>query len=87
MIPSAGRCQICEWSPRSTYDTELCEAHHVRWLSRGGGDDLGKLVLICPNHHRAIHCCDAPFDFESGGFLFRWSTETLVLTDHALESN
>jgi hypothetical protein len=34
----AGECQICEWAPRCSYGAELCEAHHVRWLSRGGDD-------------------------------------------------
>ena len=29
-----GECQLCGWAPRRTYRTELCEAHHVRWLSR-----------------------------------------------------
>ena len=82
----AGRCQICRWSPRSVYDAELCEAHHVRWLSRGGEDALSNLVLICPNHHRAIHRCDAPFDFETGAFVFQASTEPLALVEHALEA-
>lgn len=82
----AGRCQICRWSPRSVYAAELCEAHHVRWLSRGGDDQLSNLVLICPNHHRAIHRCDAPFDFEAAGFVFRGSVEPLALVEHRLEA-
>src|SRR5262249_21885785 len=65
-----GECQICGWAPRRSYGTELCEAHHVRWLSRGGSDTLGNLVLVCPNHHRAIHRCDAPFDFGQNTFVF-----------------
>jgi len=66
----AGECQICNWAPRRHYQTELCEAHHVRWLSRGGDDALSNLVLVCPNHHRAIHRCDAPFDFALNAFVF-----------------
>ena len=31
----AGTCQLCGWAPRRTYGTDLCEAHHVHWLSRG----------------------------------------------------
>jgi predicted restriction endonuclease len=65
-----GECQICGWAPRRSYDVELCEAHHVRWLSRGGNDDLSNLVLVCPNHHRAIHRCDAAFDFIANAFVF-----------------
>jgi 5-methylcytosine-specific restriction protein A len=79
-----GACQICRWAPRLNYGTELCEAHHVHWLSRGGTDVLENLVLVCPNHHRAIHRCDAPFDFERNAFVFRTMTEPLVHLQHAL---
>ena len=33
----AGTCQLCGWAPRRSYGVDLCEAHHVRWLSRGAG--------------------------------------------------
>jgi hypothetical protein len=79
-----GECQICGWAPRRSYGAELCEAHHVRWLSRGGNDALSNLVLVCPNHHRAIHRCDAPFDFESVAFVFAKSTEKLTTLLHGL---
>ena len=79
-----GECQICGWAPRQSYGTELCEAHHIRWLSRGGDDDLGNLVLICPNHHRAIHRCDAPFDFGLNAFVFGRNSEPLKQLHHAL---
>jgi len=79
-----GECQICAWAPRRSYGTELCEAHHVRWLSRGGNDALTNLVLVCPNHHRAIHRCDAPFDFGCNAFVFATATEPLVRLQHIL---
>jgi 5-methylcytosine-specific restriction enzyme A len=79
-----GECQICGWAPRRSYGAELCEAHHVRWLSRGGSDDLGNLVLICPNHHRAIHRCDAPFDFDRNAFVFGAMSEAIQKLEHAL---
>jgi len=79
-----GECQICGWAPRRTYKTELCEAHHIRWLSRGGSDALTNLVLVCPNHHRAIHRCDAPFDFGCNAFLFATAREPLVRLQHSL---
>ena len=52
-----GECQLCGWAPRRSYGAELCDAHHVRWLSRGGHDDLGNLVLICPNHLLPTSLC------------------------------
>jgi 5-methylcytosine-specific restriction protein A len=79
-----GECQICGWSPRQQYKEELCEAHHVRWLSRGGNDALSNLVLVCPNHHRAIHRCDAPFDFEHWAFKFGGNLERLNSKRHEL---
>ena len=79
-----GQCQICGWSPRKTYGTELCEAHHVRWLSRGGSDALTNLLLVCPNHHRAIHRCDAPFDFGLNAFVFPCASEQLARARHDL---
>jgi 5-methylcytosine-specific restriction enzyme A len=79
-----GRCQICAWDPPIIYGAGLCEVHHVRWLCRGGGDELSNLVLLCPNHHRAIHRCDAPFDFGDLSFNFGSVREPLRLLDHEL---
>jgi hypothetical protein len=80
----SGECQICGWAPLSSYGKNICEAHHVRWLSRGGEDVLTNLVLICPNHHRAIHRCDAPFDFEDNTFVFSTMREPLTRLHHAV---
>jgi len=79
-----GSCQICEWAPRSIYGTDLCEAHHIRWLGRGGEDQLSNLVLLCPNHHRAVHRTDAPFDWDARHFLFGDRAEALALLEHEL---
>lgn len=78
----AGRCQICGWSPRDRYRAELCEGHHVHWLSRGGPDELDNLALLCPNHHRAVHRCDAPLDFGDMSFDFGGHRERVVLNRH-----
>jgi 5-methylcytosine-specific restriction protein A len=80
----AGRCQLCRWAPRSIYQTDLCEGHHVRWLGRGGEDSLGNLVLLCPNHHRAVHRLDAQFDWNDMGFVFAESVQRLELVAHEL---
>jgi len=45
---------------------------------------MSNLVLICPNHHRAIHRCDAPFDWEKNAFIFQENEETLILLNHEL---
>ncbi|MYD94912.1 MAG: HNH endonuclease [Chloroflexi bacterium] len=81
-----GICQICGWNPKPLYQQELCEAHHVHWLSRGGDDALHNMVLICPNHHRAIHRTDAPFDWADMSFVFPKKREPVQTFRHALQA-
>lgn len=77
-----GQCQICKWDPRDKYGHFLCEGHHVHWLSRGGEDKMKNLVLVCPNHHSAIHRVDAPFDYGNLTFKFASHSEKIVLNRH-----
>lgn len=80
----SGRCQLCGWAPRAIYRSDLCEGHHVRWLGRGGDDSLQNLVLLCPNHHRAVHRLDAPFDWAEKGFVFGDTVQRLEFLEHEL---
>jgi hypothetical protein len=57
-----GRCQICGSMPFNGLLGSITEAHHIQWLCRGGPDILGNMVLLCPNHHAAMHACDPKFD-------------------------
>lgn len=82
-----GRCQICLWTPRLRYGENLCHGHHIEWISRGGEDSLGNMVLVCPNHHAAIHRCDAPFDYEDLVFGFSSHREELRLNLHLERAN
>ena len=77
-----GRCQICLWHPRQDYHYSLCQAHHIQWLSRGGEDELTNMVLICPNHHAAIHRVDAPLDFRDLSFNFGTRQEKIMVNNH-----
>lgn len=79
-----GKCQICLWNPRNIYGESLCHAHHVHWLSRGGEDCIENLVLICPNHHSAIHGCDAPLDYQDLSFNFGRIKEKIQILEHNL---
>lgn len=65
-----GRCQICLFDPCTRYGHRLCHGHHIEWLSRGGEDVLKNMVLVCPNHHAAIHRDDAFFDYRELAFTF-----------------
>ena len=77
-----GRCQICQWNPLEIYGFNLCHAHHIQWLSRGGKDGIENMMLVCPNHHGAIHRGDAPLDFGSQAFLFDQHSEKITLNHH-----
>lgn len=78
----SGRCQVCLWHPRNQYGHDLCQAHHLVWMSRGGEDDISNMVLICPNHHAAIHRADAPLDFSEKSFNFGSHNEAIQLNYH-----
>lgn len=77
-----GRCQICLWNPAVDYQENLCHAHHIKWLSRGGDDDISNIILVCPNHHAAIHRIDAPLDFSDFAFDFRDHREKVQINLH-----
>jgi hypothetical protein len=77
-----GVCQITGWNPRRVFGVDLCEAHHVHWLSRGGEDLLSNLILICPNIHSAIHTCDAQLDWSDGTFVFGQTRHSISLNRH-----
>lgn len=79
-----GKCQICLWNPKSIYGENLCQGHHVHWLSRGGDDSKANMVLICPNHHAAVHKCDAPLDHSNMSFDFGAHEEPLRTLLHNL---
>ena len=82
-----GVCQVSGWDPRREYGVDLCEAHHVRWLSRGGKDHISNMVLVAPNVHRALHRLDAPFDFSRTAFIMPGGEISLRLTKHELVSD
>jgi hypothetical protein len=79
-----GRCQICQWNPVVDYGKEICHGHHIQWLSRGGVDELRNMILVCPNHHAAIHRLDAPLDYADFSFDFGTHRESLSLRNHLL---
>lgn len=79
-----GHCQICRWDPVGEYGEPLCEGHHIQWLSRGGDDALDNLMLVCPNHHRAIHRCDAPLDWGDLALDFGAHWEEVALDEHLI---
>ena len=68
-----GGCQIagCGFASFRELDLaiDLTEAHHVRYLARGGRDAPGNICVLCPDHHRLVHRVDAPFDYAEQAFV------------------
>jgi uncharacterized protein YhfF len=58
------------------------------WLSSSARDThvCARCALLCPNHHRAVHRCDAPFDFKEMAFLFSGRPERLAFLRHELSA-
>ena len=77
-----GECQICGDAPFQGAFGMLSEAHHIHWLCRGGGDTVDNLVLLCPNHHAAVHAGDPDFDWTALEFRFEHGVLPLVLNTH-----
>lgn len=78
-----GRCQICGFDPRLLYQVDVCHAHHLIYLSRGGEDRLENLALLCPNHHAVIHATNAVFDYADLSFVLAPNQrERLALNHH-----
>lgn len=77
-----GRCQVCGWESRTAHVVDVCEAHHLQWLSRGGDDATENMVLLCPNHHRLVHALDAPLDFRDLAFDLGARREALRFNEH-----
>jgi hypothetical protein len=78
------QCQICGCLPfGGELGSDISEAHHIDFLSRGGADTLDNMMLLCPNHHAAIHMRDASFNWKTLSFEFAPDTViALKLNSH-----
>jgi hypothetical protein len=56
------QCQVCGHDFEPTYGSPFAETHHIQYLSEGGPDISGNMVVLCPNHHRIIHATHAEFN-------------------------
>lgn len=52
-----GKCQLCNQSSgfKDVHGRDYLEAHHIKWLSKGGRDDITNMVALCPNCHKKMH--------------------------------
>jgi predicted restriction endonuclease len=77
-----GRCQISGEQVLNGVAGDLTEAHHIRWLTRGGLDHPSNMVVLSPQFHAAIHAADAQFDWERLRFIINGSAFPLRLNEH-----
>lgn len=53
---AAGICHLCNQSaPFKKRNQPYLEVHHIKWISKGGGDTVKNTVALCPNCHRKMH--------------------------------
>lgn len=52
-----GQCQLCGLDApfNNKMNEPYLEAHHIKWLSKGGSDSTDNAVALCPNCHRKMH--------------------------------
>lgn len=77
-----GRCQICDSAPFNNLFGSIVEGHHIEWLCRGGADVRENIVLLCPNHHAAIHAANPKFDWSKLEFQFGVKTLPIRANQH-----
>lgn len=61
---AAGVCQLCN-KPAPFFNKNgeaYLECHHIKWLAKGGVDEIGNAVALCPNCHRKMHVLDLEED-------------------------
>ncbi|HZH32308.1 MAG TPA: HNH endonuclease [Pyrinomonadaceae bacterium] len=81
-------CQICNYNFQSRYGVQVADTHHIHYLSNGGPDISGNIIVVCPNHHSIIHATNARFDREN--LIYEYPNglwEELVLTDHLTQAS
>lgn len=59
------RCQICGENFGKPYDQKIVEVHHIIQFVLSMNNDYDNLMVICPNHHTAIHKTNPIFDRQS----------------------
>ena len=57
-------------------------AELVRWVSRGGEDNVENMVLLCPGRNVAVYRCNAPSHYGDPTFVFPNHCEPLQYNTH-----
>ena len=76
-------CQLCGVNHRNTYGADVIEAHHIEYFSLSQNHEPSNIIILCPNHHRLIHCAKATFDRNEKVFIYdNGHKEALLYNKH-----
>lgn len=64
-----GTCQICNCRPLDL-SVDICEAHHIDHFAKSHNNNASNIIILCPNHHRAMHKLQPMFDAERLIFVY-----------------
>lgn len=64
------QCQLCGRRVFDAYDSNLIHCHHIRPFAESMDNDVGNLMLVCPNHHYVIHEKHPDFNFRKLEYLY-----------------
>ena len=77
------RCQICGEPIGLPYGIHTCECHHIDYFSKSWNNDMSNQMIVCPNHHRAIHSANPLFNRKLLQYEFKNGfIEKLMLNKH-----
>ena len=77
------RCQICGHNFSIRYGTSIVEAHHIVPYTVSLNNNPDNILILCPNHHVAIHKTNPFFDWKRLCYHFNNGLEErLLLNKH-----
>lgn len=77
------RCQLCGVNAGADYDTDIAEAHHIKYFSESVDNSSDNILILCPNHHSIIHKLCPEFDFENLQYVYQnGKVDKIVLNLH-----
>lgn len=77
------RCQICGQYIGEKYGSKLIHAHHIIPFVTSMNNDMGNIMILCPNHHGIIHDQNPIYDKNHRTFKYpNGYVEELLLNDH-----
>jgi 5-methylcytosine-specific restriction enzyme A len=78
------RCQVCAENFGKDRGTETAESHHIDDFITSLNNDSVNILVVCPNHHTAIHKARPEFDRERLRFTYPNGFEEKLKLDRHL---